>query len=565
MAIPTVFAPVKREDFTLRPFPVHKEFRLSSVDLVDSSSGYNIVAGVHTSLKTPIGSHKAFNDPTNSWDGSYQHVIWQAYNHLYYKFPYDSYGTLEHSNKRYTFKFLNYSASIFSIPAMDYGERIKPGSVFISNSSHAFSLTDDVNGNLYDSSITTGSFTRPYGIVGYWSFNDVFRRFRYRDGKLENGSIGYISRTFEVDEPSYCKNVSFEVGVPISGTGSGMAAKFYDGNDYGYIITHNRPEFNFTSDDDFTIAFWVKTRVDQSIYQFYDYNPIITKRGVVRKQVAGINSKYNQSDLLISTMHISSSIEDLHTDVYPYEFLLVNTDATSSADIGKIRFRRSDGVTTLLLQTSSSIVDDEYTHVAVTKRGTLVTLYFNGIAEASGTDKTIHPVNQHSLIFGGINRAHQHVFDGTIDEVRIYDYAVPSESILTLADNTNMSLYQTAVVGNVFYRQGNIVISPLDMKYLSTFTGTWDVMFKGTHTIYQYEVLCRVKKGSFNLTYNPTARRSPKSDLLIDDMTGSLLMPYATTIGLYNDVGDLVAVAKLGQPIQMRDDVDLNFLVRWDA
>jgi hypothetical protein len=42
-------------------------------------------------------------------------------------------------------------------------------------------------------------------------------------------------------------------------------------------------------------------------------------------------------------------------------------------------------------------------------------------------------------------------------------------------------------------------------------------------------------------------------------------MPYATSIGLYNDKGELMAIAKLGQSIQMRDDVDLNFLVKMDA
>jgi len=126
-------------------------------------------------------------------------------------------------------------------------------------------------------------------------------------------------------------------------------------------------------------------------------------------------------------------------------------------------------------------------------------------------------------------------------------------------------MYQTAVVGNVFYRQGNIVISPLQPSYLNAFKNTWSSSYRGTHTIYQYEALCRVKKGSFNLSYNPTARRSFKSDMIINDMTGSVLYPYATTIGLYNSEGDMVAVAKLGQAVQMRSDTDIHFLVRWDA
>ena len=40
--------------------------------------------------------------------------------------------------------------------------------------------------------------------------------------------------------------------------------------------------------------------------------------------------------------------------------------------------------------------------------------------------------------------------------------------------------------------------------------------------------------------------------------------PYITTVGLYDDYGRLLAVGKLGSPIQKRDDVDLNIVVRFD-
>ena len=63
--------------------------------------------------------------------------------------------------------------------------------------------------------------------------------------------------------------------------------------------------------------------------------------------------------------------------------------------------------------------------------------------------------------------------------------------------------------------------------------------------------------------------KSPNSDLIIDDATGSLengsLFPYATSIGLYNDKAELLAVAKFNQPIMMRDDVDINVLVKWNS
>ena len=39
---------------------------------------------------------------------------------------------------------------------------------------------------------------------------------------------------------------------------------------------------------------------------------------------------------------------------------------------------------------------------------------------------------------------------------------------------------------------------------------------------------------------------------------------YITSIGCYNDEGQMLAIAKLAQPIQKRDDIDMNFVVRWD-
>ena len=127
MPIPHVFLPVKSSDFTVRPFKVYKRYAVTNTDY--SSSGYTVHEGVYTSLKTPISSAKALNDPTNSFDGSYQHIVWQAINHRYYKRPYDPCGTFEHSNRRYTYKNLFLTASIFAAPYLDAGEGMKPGSV----------------------------------------------------------------------------------------------------------------------------------------------------------------------------------------------------------------------------------------------------------------------------------------------------------------------------------------------------------------------------------------------------------------------------------------------------
>jgi len=177
-------------------------------------------------------------------------------------------------------------------------------------------------------------------------------------------------------------------------------------------------------------------------------------------------------------------------------------------------------------------------------------------------------------MFGARNQRGDNQYVGLLDEVRFLDKAFYDENgdlDTTFYSNISNSdyAYNTAIVGNVFYRKGCIVISPLNNYYKDLLTGDFTITYKGTHVIYQYEVLCRVRKGDFNLSMNPSARKSPKSDLLIDDFVNvdedEALRPYASSIGFYNTQGDLVAVGKLGQALQMRDDVDINILVKWDV
>ena len=49
------------------------------------------------------------------------------------------------------------------------------------------------------------------------------------------------------------------------------------------------------------------------------------------------------------------------------------------------------------------------------------------------------------------------------------------------------------------------------------------------------------------------------------DSTGSYLAPFITTIGLYDDNCDLVAVAKIPQPIKSDPELPINFIIRFDT
>jgi hypothetical protein len=52
---------------------------------------------------------------------------------------------------------------------------------------------------------------------------------------------------------------------------------------------------------------------------------------------------------------------------------------------------------------------------------------------------------------------------------------------------------------------------------------------------------------------------------LINNVTGSAFNPYATTIGLFNDVNELLVVGKLATPYPIPSNTDITFIVKWDS
>ena len=541
MSVPSTIAPVQSQDFTLTPMKVHKKFSLSNEDFETTSSGYSLTEGYHSNIITPIGSAKADNDPRNEVEGSYKHIMWKHINHMYYENPFNPLETFEHSNRRYTNKILNATASIISLPYLDYGEMIKKGSVVFTNMNTGKQLLDDSKGNLYDPLLPLDSFYKQSDIIFELGFNEEFKKFKYYNG--------------HVKDDGNCHEVSFVPGVSISGPSTGMCAGFgadinqfntasytdnLTTNKHGYILLPSNDKINFDSTEEFGIQFWFNAKSGNN-----GKHSILSKNGVEFKDQNGVKILINEN-----------------TDVYPYEF---------SYDNGKIKFKRSDGIDVIELEYTATanqwnlITLLRYTDNNVFKIG----MYLNGVFKGSAIDNLKHPMNNHSLMIGSKNMAGLEAYEGFIDEIKFinkvrYDEDDNLDDVYYAKYYDNDNIYP-AYIGNIFYRRGNIVLSPLNSKYKTYLSGDWKLEYRGTHTIYQYEVLCRIRKGDFNLTQNPSGLQSPKSDLLINDLTGSELRPYVTTVGLYNDRNELMAVAKLGQAVQMREDVDINIAVRWDV
>lgn len=96
--------------------------------------------------------------------------------------------------------------------------------------------------------------------------------------------------------------------------------------------------------------------------------------------------------------------------------------------------------------------------------------------------------------------------------------------------------------------------------------GSAKLKYTNTHIIYEKIIKCTIPANQLNGTYNPTILTDPKdpySDIkpifINNDFT-----PYATTIGLYNDANELLAVAKFNFPIKMPKHTDITFVIRID-
>jgi hypothetical protein len=145
------------------------------------------------------------------------------------------------------------------------------------------------------------------------------------------------------------------------------------------------------------------------------------------------------------------------------------------------------------------------------------------------------------------------------------------------------------IKGNIFYDRGLVVVTKdvVSGSVLNQFT----LNYRSTKTIYENEIFISVLENEFNVSQNPSAVEFNGSDYgkiklhtitsSLDptktggfadyeyssslDRTGSYLAPYITTIGLYDDELNMVAVAKLPQPIKSLPDYPVNFIIRFDT
>jgi hypothetical protein len=155
----------------------------------------------------------------------------------------------------------------------------------------------------------------------------------------------------------------------------------------------------------------------------------------------------------------------------------------------------------------------------------------------------------------------------------------------------------TSYIGNIFYDMGIAVIkhdtgsavTSISSAGLKIINGTnINVDYSSDVKLYRHEIKVTLQPADFNFsafnpsilsTYTATTGSVTQSfnQMNIKPSSGSstwnlynlmgagVIKPYVTTIGLYNDKYELLAVAKTSEPIQRTFDVNQIFIVRFDT
>lgn len=92
----------------------------------------------------------------------------------------------------------------------------------------------------------------------------------------------------------------------------------------------------------------------------------------------------------------------------------------------------------------------------------------------------------------------------------------------------------------------------------------FQLSFKNEHLIIERTVKCTIKDHEMGYSYNPSLLASGSKEDMLGFASGSEFMPYMTTVGLYNESNELLAVAKFAQPIPISPSTDTNIIIRMD-
>jgi hypothetical protein len=120
------------------------------------------------------------------------------------------------------------------------------------------------------------------------------------------------------------------------------------------------------------------------------------------------------------------------------------------------------------------------------------------------------------------------------------------------------SLYGVGIYGQSLYG-----IS--DENFIDNLVNSTNITcsFSSSITIYETQYKCTIRENEFNFSLNPSIL-SGSEGIPYDYVKDPYFSPYVTTVGLYNDAQQLIAVGKLSQPLPTSPTTDTTILINLD-
>jgi len=178
--------------------------------------------------------------------------------------------------------------------------------------------------------------------------------------------------------------------------------------------------------------------------------------------------------------------------------------------------------------------------------------------------------------------------DNYVEDGYVNDYFESLPATVLHDDGEGNLLSGSLKVGDIIYEHGMIILTSDgipgqdgygyidyeggtyglgDVSFIESFITSPDLVcsFDSTITIYETQYKCTARENEFNFSQNPSIiSGSSNSGIISSFATGSYFNPYVTTIGLYDNDYNLLAVAKLSQPLPLSSTTDTSILVNLD-
>jgi hypothetical protein len=140
----------------------------------------------------------------------------------------------------------------------------------------------------------------------------------------------------------------------------------------------------------------------------------------------------------------------------------------------------------------------------------------------------------------------------------VYVYDDGEGNLFNSIDNT--------ICGNIIYSHGLAIITTSSQNFdiFSFISSSYSTCsFSSSLTLFETQYKCNIKENEFNFSQNPSIISGSNGDLYKYAIS-SYFDPYITTVGLYNENQDLIAVAKLSQPLPSSRTTDTNIIINLD-